>query len=600
MTRAEHLLACAVTYREAPTRDQPLAKQFGSAVAAVDEMVRVLLHEAREAMQTPLADVPEQPYLHPVDVDTDEPGIVDTRDELRVLRVPSTTVPRVTYGGRRRPHSDDPPPPPAPRVHVENRVDAEETARKASAKALKKAETSAAAVERRAAKTAAAREARASETPEERSTRLAEAKRKRDECKERKKERSVEEEAPQPAPKPVRVTLSEEALLVPDATVTVPPPRRKRRKDDPAHFFEHALPHHRHLSGLAESDPHVALLPALLRGEACDGVEVVQGPPGTGKTRALVARAAEHDVGRRLLLCAPTNVGAANLYTRCLEVFGDEVALVVPPERVPVGTVVLSNDPSRRVVCATVSSRAGPMLHDQHFDAVFVDEAAQCMEAWVWTLLRSEVSRLVLAGDVHQLPAQTSESGRDLGHDRSLMERLVSLGYANAVTLTTQHRMAPELLAFPNREFYAGALVCGAHAPSHGEVVVVDVSDGCEEESGTSWRNRAEAVRAAEVVVAEKESNHDCILLAPYSAQVRLLHAQKTGCEVHTVDSFQGREADVVVLSVVRTQSHLGFWSDPRRLTVALTRARRKLIVVCNGREWPTHSPLGRLWAERV
>jgi regulator of nonsense transcripts 1 len=146
--------------------------------------------------------------------------------------------------------------------------------------------------------------------------------------------------------------------------------------------------------------------------------------------------------------------------------------------------------------------------------------------------------------------------------------------------------MATELLAFPNRTFYDGALTTGPHAPDRGTVELVDVHDGQETLVGTSWVNEKEASTAAKMAknVAKADvagSAYTVVLLTPYAAQRCLLLSKGTGCEVHTIDSFQGREADVVILSTVRDGSTgLGFWSDPRRVTVALTRARRRLIAV--------------------
>ena len=84
------------------------------------------------------------------------------------------------------------------------------------------------------------------------------------------------------------------------------------------------------------------------------------------------------------------------------------------------------------------------------------------------------------------------------------------------------------------------------------------------------------------------------MLLSPYASQCRLLLAQKSGCEVHTIDSFQGREADVVVLSLVRDGTRgFGFFEDARRLTVALTRAKTRLVVVASNVDaWPEHALL--------
>lgn len=623
-TRAAHLLGCALTFRDAKARTAVLPTTFDDAESATHEWMRVLLHEAREAMHKPLEHPPEQCCLHPVDVDTAEPGIVDVNEEVK--RPNPALLPKAVYRiatcsiAKTTPRSyDDPQLPKAdPRnVPVERHAEVETQTQQSLQKAIEKAQKRAVTAERQEEKRREAREARAQETPEARRERLDEAKRKREE---RKAARLLEASTTQAegdgedAAQTVDATTkkktpthddAEEAVVPcvdPDAShndwLETKPKKRRRGKE---HFFEHPLPHDRHLQALEWCQPHPTMLPALLRGEATDALEVVQGPPGTGKTRELVARLVEmmeddddDDASpERVLLCAPTNVGAANLYRRCVEQgLGDCTSLVLPPDRVPLGTAVLSDDPKRRFVCATVSGRAGRQLCDQVFQVVYVDEAAQCMEAWIWTLLRAEVHKVVLAGDVQQLPAQVSETGRSLKHERSLMERLVrDLQYPNVFSLTVQNRMAPELLAFPNETFYANALITGQSAPDAGKVIVLHVDDGTEEEVGTSVRNRAEAAAVGEWVrqhVASLASSSSLAIIAPYQAQCKALLAQSTGAEIHTVDSFQGREADTVVLSVTRDGTRgFGFWSDPRRLTVALTRAKSTLVLaVSRFDEW--------------
>ena len=177
------------------------------------------------------------------------------------------------------------------------------------------------------------------------------------------------------------------------------------------------------------------------------------------------------------------------------------------------------------------------------------------------------------------------------------MERLLDLGYGNTCTLTVQNRMAPEILAYPNREFYAGTLVCGTHAPAAGAVELVLVEGAEEEANGTSWSNRGEAAAAAAAARAAKDrGDANCVLLAPYAAQCRTLLSHRTKCEVHTLASFQGREAHTVILSLVRDGSHgVGFWEDSRRLTVALTRARERLVLVASRSLLGHESTLGAL-----
>ena len=614
-SRAEHLLEAALTYRSVTPSTEPVKRQFESSEEAVKQWTQVLLHEAHEAMMTPLSDPPSTPYLHPVDMETDEPGIVETRQQneeqgtpLRILRK-APPFRRITYEPRAEPINHNITPPPDAVWSHPDPAKAAEEARAEMAKTLKKAEKKAATAEKRAERQKALKEARAAETAEERDARLAVDRAKREERKRRKAEEEAQAigigtaPAAKP-PKPAPMPPSEDALLAPDVSVAdllVPVPARKRAKGDKASFFEHPLPHHRHLQGLTLCAPHADLLPALLRGEACDALEILQGPPGTGKTRALVDRIARFPKDMRIFLCAPTNVGATNLYARCLaQGLGDECALALAPERIPPGTVVLSNDVRRRIVCATISARSGPALEAQSFQAVFVDEAGQCMEAWVWTLLRREVAHLILAGDTRQLPATTSESGRALRHERSLMERLEDLEYENVTPLLTQNRMCPLLLSYPNDKFYKGCLRTGVHAPTEGSLEWVVLKDGAEEQQGTSLANRAEAAATAAILRDRCAPDEEVVLLAPYTAHCRLLLALGSGREIHTCDSFQGRESETIVLNLVRDGTQgFGFWSDPRRLTVALTRARRRLIVVASRPEtWAEGTPLADWYQE--
>ena len=122
--------------------------------------------------------------------------------------------------------------------------------------------------------------------------------------------------------------------------------------------------------------------------------------------------------------------------------------------------------------------------------------------------------------------------------------------------------MAPELLAFPNAAFYGGRLRAGPFAPLEGTVEVHVVAEGREEAQGTSWANRAEAARAAELAAGDPTA----VLLTPYAG--RTTTSRPAPERVHTIDSFQGREADTVVLSVVlgslaSAWEDSGGWSSP-------------------------------------
>ena len=124
----------------------------------------------------------------------------------------------------------------------------------------------------------------------------------------------------------------------------------------------------------------------------------------------------------------------------------------MPSSRTPTETPVTNQSPRARVVCCTVSGRSGPLLDSEEFDVILVDEAGQCMEAWFWSLLRTEVHSIIMVGDTRQLPALASTEGVKRGYDRSLMERLVNAGYPSKL-LPCQYRMHPEIASFPNRKY---------------------------------------------------------------------------------------------------------------------------------------------------
>jgi hypothetical protein len=601
MNTAEDLLRSALTFRDAQPRSTELGTTFPDVPSGIADMMSVMLHEAHMAMSQPLETCPESTFLHPVDITSDEPGIVDSKEELRIRRFDST-LERMTYKVR----ADKPPSLPPPTYRGEGEIvrkadvsAARQEAKDDLSKALKTAEKKAATVETQAERRRQAKEERERETPEEREKRLAEARQKREENK-RKKEDKVAKGKVVGKPKKRKVSEppSEDSLAISDTSVSSVLSRPATAKRNPKNlkFYEHPLPHHRHLFALQWCSPHPSLVPALLDGTTCENLEVIQGPPGTGKTRELVRRIPSD---ARVFLCGPTNVSAVNLYLRCLEEgLSDEVSLVLSPDRVPKGTPVVCNDPGRRIVCATVSSRANGILANEEFDVVFLDEACQTCEAWTWTLLRKEVRHVLLAGDVKQLPAHASQSGRLLRHERSLMQRLVEdLHYDNTIELCVQNRMCPPVMDLVNGLGYGGKLSCGPHAPKEGAVRLVDV-DGKEEAVGTSYKNVGE-VDAIESELSAYDESRQVVVISPYLSHCKALLARKTGREVHTVDSFQGQESDVVFLSLVRDGSNgFGFWNDERRLIVALSRARRELVVFASRRAgWPVDSCLGKLFA---
>ena len=265
---------------------------------------------------------------------------------------------------------------------------------------------------------------------------------------------------------------------------------------------------------------------------------------------------------------------------------------------------------STRIVCATLTGLDPELLGDRRFDLVVIDEACQSTEPGCWIPL-GWGDRLVLAGDHCQLPPTVvSAEARRGGFGVSMQERLVTR-FGERVTrrLDVQYRMHEQIMAFSSREFYEGALVAHASVGSHllchlpgvmetpltaQPVTFVDTAGaGYEEEQepdGESRLNPREADLAARKVRELLDAGlaaRDIAVIAPYSAQVRRLRqllGGVEGLEIDSVDGFQGREKEAVVLSLVRSNSEgeIGFLGDVRRSNVALTRARRCLIVTAD------------------
>jgi predicted DNA helicase len=214
----------------------------------------------------------------------------------------------------------------------------------------------------------------------------------------------------------------------------------------------------------------------------------------------------------------------------------------------------------------------------------------------------------VLAGDHCQLPPTViSREAASEGFDISLFERLFAqFGEQAAQLLAVQYRMHAAIMNFSSRQFYDGSLIAHESVRDHLLSGLPGIADneftsrpvdfidtagaGFDEElepDGESRRNPGEARLICRKVneLIEAGLNESAIaVIAPYAAQVRLLREMLSfeKLEIDTVDGFQGREKEAVLISLVRSnaEGQIGFLSDVRRMNVALTRARRKLLVV--------------------
>ena len=277
------------------------------------------------------------------------------------------------------------------------------------------------------------------------------------------------------------------------------------------------------------------------------------------------------------------------------------------------------------VVVATHTVCGDPLIRAKAFDWVILDEATQGIEPATWIPMRHG-GKIILAGDHCQLPPTVFRSRpgeRGLGF--TLFERLHEiLGAKSKVRLERQYRMHEHIMDFSSREFYDGALTADPSVAGHvlkdllnvkaeeldgTPVVFLDTAGlGYEEEIEDGTESRYNSQEARLVV---KELNRllkagvpaqDIAIISPYSAQVKLLTGMILGdksdpgdlasLEIDSVDAFQGREKEAVIVSLVRSnrEGKLGFLTDTRRMNVAMTRAKRKLIMIGDSATLSNHA----------
>lgn len=357
---------------------------------------------------------------------------------------------------------------------------------------------------------------------------------------------------------------------------------------DNVKLYPSPLPYQRHIEALTKTNPNPLLIPALLEGKKIKGdafIKLFYGPPGTGKTYRLMQELLEivdKKKHKKILVCAPSNIATINMYYRAKKL-GLACSLMISNTKMPEDLV--DNGINNKIIFSTISMRYGFKLRDVEFTTVIMDEAAQCQEAWFWGLLRYELKYIYLAGDPQQLPALVSDEGVKNKHNRSIMDRLIQLGYPSEL-LDTQRRMHPDIVKFSNYKYYDNKLKTDykPFKSKYEAFKIVDIK-GNEERIGTSYINKEEAKKVIELYLELAKKFKDVIIISPYQAQCKLLKELNDAVEIHTVDSFQGREADVVILTTVRTTT-MGFWYDYRRLNVAMTRAKHVLRIIGNVNCW--------------
>lgn len=278
------------------------------------------------------------------------------------------------------------------------------------------------------------------------------------------------------------------------------------------------------------------------------------------------------------------------------------------------------------VITCTLVGSANNTLRGRRYKTVFIDEAGQALEPACWIpILRAE--RVIFAGDHFQLPPtiKSMEAARE-GLAQTLFEKCIQQQPQTASMLQVQYRMHEDIMRFSSKYFYHDELIAHETVQHHaiqktgdeGEPVPllpIDFIDtaGCgfseEQDKETLSRyNEEEAgllIRELEKLIREvgaEEWNYTIGIITPYSAQVeRLAKLAEVSEEIshlarfvtiNTVDAFQGQERDIIAISFVRSndKSEVGFLSDIRRTNVAMTRARKKLIMVGDSATLGTHS----------
>lgn len=253
-----------------------------------------------------------------------------------------------------------------------------------------------------------------------------------------------------------------------------------------------------------------------------------------------------------------------------------------------------------QVICCTLTGSENEYLANKIFDVLVIDEAAQALEPACWIAI-PKAKKIVLAGDHHQLPPTVkSFEAEKLGLSNTLFERLVEKYPEATVMLKTQYRSNEFIMQFSSHFFYQDSIhahetvknqVLGQEEPV---ITFIDTA-GCgfseiQNPETLSFYNPQEAEILVKYLknLVQKYPKASLGIISPYKQQVRLMEELVMqeellkNSKIDTVDGFQGEEKDIIAISLVRSNSdgEIGFLKDIRRMNVAITRARKKMVVV--------------------
>lgn len=287
-----------------------------------------------------------------------------------------------------------------------------------------------------------------------------------------------------------------------------------------------------------------------------------------------------------------------------------------------------------RVIACTLVGSANKLLDGQRFNTLFIDEAAQALEAACWIPLR-RVSRVILAGDHCQLPPTVkSLAALKAGLGVTLMERVTATQPSVVTLLKVQYRMNEAIMRFSSDWFYGGQVKSAPQVRHRGILdydnpfLWIDTAPLEEEDDSPVYHEqfvgesfgRVNKDEASLTISTLKDyldkvgkqrfmdEQVDVGVISPYRAQVQYLRSLikatpelkpfRRAITVNTVDGFQGQERDIVLISLVRSNAagDIGFLKDLRRMNVAITRARMKVIILGDVKTLTRHPFYKRLW----
>lgn len=255
-----------------------------------------------------------------------------------------------------------------------------------------------------------------------------------------------------------------------------------------------------------------------------------------------------------------------------------------------------------QVICTTLIGCAHPILEGYNFETLIIDEGSQALEAESWTAML-KAKRTIIAGDHKQLPPTVkSNEAAKMGLSETILDRMTGQ-LEESFLLNIQYRMHDNILAFSNQEFYNNELVSATFVknrsiPNDQNIVTFIDTSGCGFEEkrgkeGRSYWNEGECHIIREHILAQGPLYTPELsigIISPYSGQVGKLktyfgedeYLRKLDTTINSIDGFQGQEKDVIYLSLVRSndRGEIGFLKDYRRLNVAITRARYKLVII--------------------